>query len=118
VVEAGLQNLAASDRCDPGCTPPASAPEAAVPGAAAAKGGVPHCHDVLLLRVRAQLLLAVADANGALAVLGSARRRLANARRALDLQASGAAGGSGSSSGDAAAALLQEQEAQVCAGMT
>lgn len=58
---------------------------------------------ILLLRVKAQLLLALADANGALAVLGSAKQRLSNARQSLaDRQ-------------DAAAevAALKQQEAQV-----
>jgi hypothetical protein len=76
-----------------------------MPGAEEASRGLPRCHDVLLLRVQAALLLALADANGALEVLGAARLRLALARRTLQGR------------GDASAALLgmlQQQEAQVC----
>lgn len=55
------------------------------------------------MRVKAQLLLAIADANGALGVLGSAKQRLSKARQGLaDRQ-------------DSAAAfrVLTQQEAQV-----
>jgi hypothetical protein len=66
---------------------------------------LPDFHDVLLLRIQAQLLLAVPHAHRAVAVLGAAVRRLANARKALDARPSLAGG--------AAAQLLREQEAQV-----
>jgi hypothetical protein len=65
----------------------------------------PHFYDVLLLRIEAQLLLALSDANRAVAVLGTAIRRLANARKGLEARPSLAGG--------VAAELLREQEAQV-----
>jgi hypothetical protein len=66
---------------------------------------LPHFHDVLLLRIHAQLLLALQDANSAVAVLGTAVRRLAAARRGMEQRPSLA--------GSVAVELLQEQEAQV-----
>lgn len=65
--------------------------------------GLPRCFDILLMRVKAQLLLAIADANGALAVLGSAKQRLSTARRGLAERQDAAA----------AVAVLKQQEAQV-----
>lgn len=65
--------------------------------------GLPSCHDVLLLRVQAQLLLAVSSANEALTVLGKAKQRLSVARRGL----------AGRQNANAAVAVLKKQEAQV-----
>lgn len=66
---------------------------------------LPHFYDVLLLRIQAQLLLSLSDANRAVAVLGAAIRRLSHARRGLDARPSLAGG--------VAAELLREKEAQV-----
>jgi hypothetical protein len=66
---------------------------------------LPQFHDILLLRIQAQLLLALSDANKAVAVLGSAVRRLSHARKGLEARPSLAGG--------AAAELLRDQEAQV-----
>jgi hypothetical protein len=94
VVEAGLTSLPSSERCDAHASHFTSS----------SSRGLPHCHDVLLHRVKAQLLLALSSANAALAVLGSARQRLSAGRRALGSRQDAAA----------AVALLQQQEAQVC----
>jgi hypothetical protein len=93
VVEAGLTSLPSSERCDTHASHFSSSNSK----------GLPHCYDVLLHRVKAQLLLALSSANEALAVLGSARQRLSAARRALGSRQDVAA----------AVALLRVQEAQV-----
>lgn len=64
---------------------------------------LPRCYDILLMRVKAQLLLAVEDANGALAVLGSAKQKLSTAHH-------GMAEGPDTA---AAVVVLKQQEAQV-----
>ncbi|KAF8058841.1 NPG1 [Scenedesmus sp. PABB004] len=97
VVEAGLASVGGADRCD------APAPAAGA-GASLAGLRLPWCYDVLLCRVRAALLLALADANGALGVLGAAKQRLSLARRALEARGPDAG---------AAAGVLRQQEAQV-----
>lgn len=66
--------------------------------------GLPRCYDILLMRVKAQLLLAIADINGALAVLGAAKHRLSAVRQQY-VEQPAAAG--------AAVAVLQKHEAQV-----
>lgn len=96
VVEAGLSSLPSSERCDSHASLFSSS----------SSRRLPHCYDVMLHRVKAQLLLAVSSANEALAVLGSARQRLSAARRALGSRQDAAA----------AVALLREQEAQVGSG--
>ncbi|WIA39628.1 hypothetical protein OEZ86_005707 [Tetradesmus obliquus] len=93
VVEAGLSSLPSSERCDSHASLFSSS----------SSRRLPHCYDVMLHRVKAQLLLALSSANEALAVLGSARQRLSAARRALGSRQDAAA----------AVALLREQEAQV-----
>jgi hypothetical protein len=95
VVEAGLSSLPSSERCDA---------RASHSSSSSSSRGLPHCHDVLLHRVKAQLLLALSRVNEALAVLGSARQRLSAGRRALGSRQDAAA----------AVALLRQQEAQVC----
>jgi hypothetical protein len=82
-----------------------SAPSTSSSTASSSMLPLPHFNDILLLRVQAQLLLALSDANKAVAVLGTAVRRLAHARRALDTRQSLVGG--------VAAELLQQQEAQV-----
>lgn len=101
VVEAGLSKLQPSDRCDHAL----SAPSTSSSTASSSMLPLPHFNDILMLRVQAQLLLALSDANKAVAVLGTAVRRLAHARRALDTRQSLVGG--------VAAELLQQQEAQV-----
>jgi hypothetical protein len=100
-VEAGLSKLQPSDRCDHAL----SAPSTSSSKASSSMLPLPHFNDILMLRVQAQLLLALSDANKAVAVLGTAVRRLAHARRALDTRQSLVGG--------VAAELLQQQEAQV-----
>jgi len=99
VVESGLASLPSESSRDSARVPPTSSCRAQQ---------FSHQHDVLLLRVRAQLLLASADANGALTVLGSAKRRLSSAHALM-------AARPGS---DAASAVLVQQEAQVRAVMS
>lgn len=115
VVETGLSKLQSSDRCDSGASTTtgggmiSTSSTAAVASSSISPSSslptLPHFHDVLLLRIQAQLLLALSDANRSVAVLGSAVRRLSSARRAAEERRSSAAG--------IAAELLQEQEAQV-----
>jgi hypothetical protein len=95
-VEAGLSSLPSSERCD--------AHAGHFSSSSSSSRGLPHCYDVLLHRVKAQLLLALSRANEALAVLGTARQRLAAGRRALGSRQDAAA----------AVALLRQEEAQVC----
>lgn len=102
MVEAGLAKLQPSDRCDHGLAAPSTSGSTS---SSTSMAPLPHFNDILLLRVQAQLLLALSDANRAVAVLGTAVRRLAHARRALEARPSLAGG--------VAAQLVREQEAQV-----
>lgn len=106
VVEAGLAKLQPSDRCDHTLTASGTSGSTTSSSSASSMALLPRFNDVLLLRVQAQLLLALSDANRAVAVLGTAVRRLAHARRALEARPSLAGG--------VADKLLREQEAQVC----
>jgi len=65
--------------------------------------GSPSCMDTLLLRIKAQLVLALGDANQGLSVLGTAKKKLSAKRAAL-----GGAEGAG-----AVAEMYRQQEAQV-----
>jgi hypothetical protein len=107
VVEAGLAKLQPSDRCDHAfsTTSPSSGGSTGAGSSSSSMAALPHFYDVLLLRLEAQLLLALSDANRAVAVLGTAIRRLAHARKGLEARPSLAGG--------VAAELLREQEAQV-----
>ena len=68
--------------------------------------GSPSCMDTLLLRIKAQLVLALGDANQGLSVLGTAKKKLSAKRAAL-----GGAEGAG-----AVAEMYRQQEAQVGKG--
>lgn len=106
IVEGGLRKLHPTERCDHSSAN--SGLSSSGTGAASSSSSLaplPQFHDILLLRIQAQLLLALSDANKAVAVLGSAIRRLSHARKGLEARPSVAGG--------AAAELLRDQEAQV-----
>lgn len=100
VVDAGLDKLQPQDCCDHGLTASTSSSSGS-----SSMGSIPNFYDILLLRVEAQLLLALSDASRAVSVLGSALRRLTNARKGMAVQPGGGS--------VVAAELLREQEAQV-----